>query len=498
MGIVFRQSIKSTAVIFIGSVVGAIVNYYSTYVFESDLQQFGFSKTIINLATIATVFVQMGSPSLMQIFTQRYPGNNKRKKVLITLCVLAPLTVVLSLLPCFLIFRDQIIHLFQPKDWPYLTVYYWWIPLLVLMFSYLTLFEAYMISQHKTAQGMVIKEVFLRLCNLVVLAALYFRTITFYEYIVYTILSYGIAAILILLLSARNEGFGFSTNWKLFNRKEYVEMLRFSWYHMLMGVSLILIGLVDAIMLAVLDEKGTASVPVYVISVFIVTLTTIPYRAMAGAAFPVLNRMYLQEQKEELEGIFKRSGVNILIVAVAMAMIIGLNLKNAVAILPPEYESIVPLVLILMLGRSADMITGLNSEMISISRYYKFNFRISLVLVGMMCLCNYLLIPRYSAYGAAWATTISLIIFNISKLIYLQKKMGMNPFTKRSLPVLIAGVITAAGVYFIPFVGHPVTDTIIRTAAIVLVYVPLLLWWRTSEDLNAYIQWLLKKINRSE
>ena len=133
------------------------------------------------------------------------------------------------------------------------------------------------------------------------------------------------------------------------------------------------------------------------------------------------------------------------------------------------------------------MATGLNNEMISVSKHYKFNFYISLILVGMIFLFNRILIPVYGVYGAAFGTTLALVIFNISKLIFLWKKMRLQPFTKSSVWVLAAGVVTGIFSYLVPFIINPIIDVIIRSTMIVVIFGFLLVISKPSEDLNNFL-----------
>ncbi|WP_232831873.1 lipopolysaccharide biosynthesis protein [Taibaiella helva] len=334
----------------------------------------------------------------------------------------------------------------------------------------------------------------LRIFGLLILMVFYFGFISFSGFFILTIFSHLLSAILLLWYSFRAGGFGFSNNWRTFTVAEYKELVHFSWYHLLMGLSLFVIGFLDSLMLAALSEDGVSSVPVYTIAVFITTLMTIPYRAIINAVFPVLNRAYIDQKKDEFYDLFARSSVNIQIVAIAMVIIIGFNLPNAVRVLPKGYESVLPVVWILMLGRMADMATGMNNEVISISSLYKFNFRISVFLIALLVLLNRILIPIYSIYGAAWGTTIAMILFNTAKTIYLRRKMNLWPFSIRSLAILFAGGLAGAVAYCMPYIGNPVADAIIRSLAILIVYILLLLRLRPSPDLNNFVTKIFNRI----
>lgn len=490
MGVVFRQSIKSTIVILAGNVIGALFNYFSTYVFGERLQDLGFSRIIFYIGALVQFATLLGSASVIQIFIQRYGSADERKRVLITVCSLMPLLATALALPFYIIFRDEIVQLFQEKDHAYFMEYYLWIVVLVLIWSYMTLYEGYLLSQHKSAAGLFMREVLLRLVSMAVLGMFYVGWIDYHTFIVCSIMAYCVPLAMLLWMSARTEGFGFSRRWKVFRISEYKEILHFAWYHLLANITYALIGSLDTLMLAVFG--GLASVPAYAISVFISVIMTIPYRAMAAAVIPVLNKAYIDNSDTAVREIFKRSGVNILIVAMGMLMIIGFNLRNAVAILPPGYDTVPSLVLIMSLGKMADMATGLNSEIISISRHYKFNFWSSLALVILMVILGFLMIPAYGTYGAAWSISIAMIIFNTAKVAFLWHKMKLHPFTRESLQIVGISMVAAVPVYFIPHLANPYLDTVVRTGVIVSVYGGLLLWLRPSPDINAYLDTVLK------
>jgi O-antigen/teichoic acid export membrane protein len=257
---------------------------------------------------------------------------------------------------------------------------------------------------------------------------------------------------------------------------------------MLVTASLNILGFVDVLLLVSLAPKGLDPAAVYGRAVFIVAIMVIPYRAMSSASIPTLNNAYHSGDTATIRDVFQRSGINILIAAIGMFLLIACNLDNLVAILPEGYSSIKPVVLILMIGKLVDMATGLNTELTSVSKYYKFNFRISILLVVLLVGFCYWLIPQYDIYGAAWASTIALALFNIAKMSFLWAKMDIVPFTRNSLGVLICGAIAFVPGYFIPEMFHPVTDTIIRSVIIAICYAGLLIWLKPSDDLNQYLK----------
>ena len=493
MGIVFRQSVKTTIVNFTGAALGALLVVASTYILSK--QGFGFTKNLTVEGSLLNFVVLLGSSSLAYTFTQRYGPQDKRKKVLITICAFIPLITTILLTIPYIIFRENVVNLYQPADRDFVNTYYMWLPVLVLFWSFMSFLDLYLISQLKVAASAFMREVLLRICNIIILVLYYYRLISFHDFVIATVLIYAIPPFVMLFMAMRTDNFGLSAQWNAFTKEEYKEMAHYAWYHLLFGISQNVMGYVDSLMLAPLDKNGMDSVGVYSVAIYITTLMVIPYRAMTSATYPILNKAYIENDMAALKDLFHRSGLNILIVAVAMLLLIGCNLNAAVGIFPKGYEAVSGLVMILMLGRMVDMASGLNNELISISRLYKFNFYVSILLVALSVIFNRVFIPQYGFYGAAWSSTLALVIFNVIKIVFLWKKMRILPFTNKSWLVLAAGLITGLAGYYMPHVNHfndtsytrIFLDVAARSAVIVIVYTTLLLILKPSADLNKYI-----------
>lgn len=496
MGIVFRQSVKTTIVNFTGAILGLTIFIYSNVLSKTE---FGITRNLVNAGAIMQYVVMLGTSALVYVYTQKYAVNDMRRKVLLTLCAVIPMISTLLLTIPYVFFREEIINLYLVRDRSLIREFFLWLPPLVFLWTLMSFLDAYLSSQMKVAFSSFMKEVLLRLCTLG-LFILYYpcHLISFYQFVVGTTLIYAIPVLIMFIQSIRTEGFGFSTKWNAFSKSEYKELAHFAWYHLLFGISVFVMGFIDQLMLPTLDKSGVSSLAVYSNAIYIATLIVIPYRAIATSAFPMLNKAYIAGEQDTLTDLFHRSGMNILIVATGMFVLVACNLPNAVAILPKGYEAISTLVLILMLGRVIDMATGLNNELISISKLYKFNFYIALLLLVLVVFFNRLLIPIYGVYGAAWASTLALAIFNIVKMIFLWKKMGLQPFTAKSWRVIVAGAVAGLGGYFLPSfynaqsMSKPyfliVCDAAFRSLIIFIIYTLLLLLLKPSSDLNTYLR----------
>ncbi|MFA6059318.1 MAG: polysaccharide biosynthesis C-terminal domain-containing protein [Taibaiella sp.] len=197
-----------------------------------------------------------------------------------------------------------------------------------------------------------------------------------------------------------------------------------------------------------------------------------------------------------LRNLFSRSSTNMQIIGVCMFILVYINIDNIqdiMAIIKGGYSQIKPLIMILMIGQLFDMLTGLNFELIGVSKYYRFNFWIALVLVALVFILNYFMIKEIGIYGAAWATTIGFVIFNIAKTFFLWNKMNIHPFSKATIYILITGTIVGFVTWIIPYLGNVFADAIFRS-----VLFALLMWFalyriKVSPELNDITDNLIHK-----
>jgi len=491
MGIVFRQSIKSTAITFFGALLGAAVMFVSTNLIPR--QELGFVRNLISQTVIASFFVLMGFNNTLFYYFHRFDNDKHKRAVFLSVCFGIPIVIlVLSFLP-YCLFPDYFVHFFKAEDIPFMRKYFLCLPLFTLFYMYSALTEHYLIVQMKVATSSFIKEVILRGLNLLMIVLFGLG------YIDFTVFIYGFVCVnlitlfLLLYLASRNDSFRFSANWKLFSRSEYGEILKFSGYHAMMGTSYFLIGFLDSLLLAVLDQDGLRSIPVYTNAVFISSVMAIPYRVMNSVAGADLNKAYTAKDHDKVQDVFGRSGLNILIASVFMAVIIACNLHNAVAIMGPGYGAVVGVTLLMLIGKLSDCGTGLNDIALNMSPYYRINFYLSIGVVALIAIADYVLIPRYGIYGAAWVMAGSMLIYNLAKSYFAWTKMGLQPFSKGSVVTLFIGAVTAGLTILIPEMANPYLDTILRCLVILAVFAGMVLWLKPSKDVEHYIEETLKK-----
>jgi O-antigen/teichoic acid export membrane protein len=99
----------------------------------------------------------------------------------------------------------------------------------------------------------------------------------------------------------------------------------------------------------------------------------------------------------------------------------------------------IPVILILGFNVLVNMGTGFNGEIITYSKYYRFN----LIAIGILILLNvslnilFIKVFYYGIEGVAIASLISMLLFNFSKLLFIYQKFRILPFDKSYLKLIL-------------------------------------------------------------
>jgi O-antigen/teichoic acid export membrane protein len=105
--------------------------------------------------------------------------------------------------------------------------------------------------------------------------------------------------------------------------------------------------------------------------------------------------------------------------------------------LPNQFEEFMILLLIVLVGRIIDMYSGLNGLILLSSKKYKIDIVFTLFLLVITIVLNMILLPKYGVVGAAIATSVALILYNFSRLIYVLIIFKIHPFQKSQLYIIM-------------------------------------------------------------
>ncbi len=482
MGIVFRQSVKTSIVQLTGAALGAGYVLATRRILPS--QDVGLLNNFVYQYSVLQPFLMFGGYSVVFGYMQRYDEQNGKRSDILSIVFLLP--IISAAIFCFFYFllKAPIIARYQPADQPFLSRYYGWLPLAALVSTYAGLLEAFLASKHKAALAVVSREVIVRCCNLALVGLVYLGMLSFEAFFVGSVLLLLVPLITLTLWCTREADFQFSFR-RFLDKKEERSVLHYSWFHLLAAASVTVMGFLDS--LVVMPLCASSAMAIYTTAQFIASLLILPYRSMTNAVSADLTNAYYARDTAKLKNIFGRSSVNMLIASGFMFVMIIPNLRNGLQLFPPAYTLAIPLVAILGIGRLVEVCTGVNAQMIAISPRYRFNFRNSVVLIIATLALDRWLIPKGGIVAAAWISTSCIAAFNIVNAVFLYYHDKLNPISLSTLKVLLIIAAVCAAGFFIPSIQQPILDAAIRTPLCLIAYLAMLLSFKASTDLSQYL-----------
>ena len=208
-------------------------------------------------------------------------------------------------------------------------------------------------------------------------------------------------------------------------RYEILEWNKLSFTFLLLSGFQLLLLQTDIIMIGY--YVGTTEAGFYTAAGKLVKLVTFGLFAINTMAAPIISQCHALKQKNELQRIIMLAAWGGLLYSslVSLAMVIfgGKLLRLYGEAFVVGY---IPLV-ILVGGRVIDSMTGLVGYLMMMTNHHKASMKIYGATVVLNIAMNMLLIPIYGMKGAAMATALSMIVWNIASVIYVRRKLGMNP-----------------------------------------------------------------------
>lgn len=433
MGIIIRQSFKSTIFLYFGILIGVInrlflLPYYLTF------EQLALLDLLIALATIISEISLLGLKGSLQKFFSLFE-NKKKLATLTGISITIPLLFLIIFSIIIILLKGPIVNLF-PKNKILFEEYFIYIIPFSFFMMYKGLFTVYAANKMRLTIPTILNEVFSKISVLISLILISISIINFSNYVFLMCLSYFIIAISLFIYCKYTLKMKMSFHFNNLSSSIKKEISSYSLFVLLMGLSNLISQYTDSIMLARLEGFNTAGI--YSIAFFIGLSIEMPKRAISSISGAVIAKHWNNNEVKEIDKLYKQSSINQGIIGGLLLVLVIINIDELFYLLPKSEALSVGknVAIIIGVSRFIDMITGVNNEILRTSKYYKLDFYMIVFFIILSISLNYILIPLYNIHGAAYATLISVTLYNLIRYILLKKLFNFNPFNIKTLVLL--------------------------------------------------------------
>jgi len=174
--------------------------------------------------------------------------------------------------------------------------------------------------------------------------------------------------------------------------------------------------------------------------------------------------------------------------------LINININELYLLInKPEYSVGVYIVLMISISELFKLSLGTNGAILTNSKYYKVFFYFSITMAFSVIVLNRILIEMLGIDGAALATLAVVILFSFVKVIYLNKKLRMHPYSKNTMIIFGIILVLFFAFYFLSFDIHPFLNILLKSVLVSSIFIFLIIKLKLSKDINKLLpKWLIK------
>jgi len=488
-----RQSIFSSLLIYMGFALGALNTYFYTKQGLFKPEEYGLIQAIININLVFFSICTLGSHAIMGRFFPYYDELPKKQNDLFSFVLFSSLIgfTVLCVLAYFL--QPLVVRKFQATSGMLLNYYYWILPFTLFYTVYYMLEVQSYISKKAIAPGFL-RETVYRLIITCLIVLFIFKVVNFDQFVKSYIFTYGLLAIFLATFLIKNGLLNFTfkiSSVTKTHRKEIIKMMLFVYTG---GIIFAIASNFDVINLT--RQGGLEKGAIFTLSTYISSIISVPQRSIVAITSPYLAQAWKDKNMAELSRIYSRSSINLLIISLFIFLNIWLNINDAYTVfnINPVFTAGKFVILILGLKFIIDMGTGVNSQMLHTSNFWKFEFITGVVLLFLTIPLNYWLTQKYDIVGAGIAGFISLTVYNAVRLWFIYYKFKMQPFSINSLKAILTATAIYFAIYFLTKNISGLPGMFIRSVLFSLLFIIATYYLKLTPDMAPVIIAIKKRL----
>ena len=433
MGVIAKQSIKGALANYLGVLIGAVTTFFVV----TDLltqEEIGLTRVMVDAAMLFAGLAQLGTNASILRFYPRFKDPEHRDHGFFGWSLILPFIGFSIIAILFFLFKSHIISYYS-KDAPLLVDYVYLLLPLTFFVLYMTVFETNASVLLHIAVPKFVREVVIRLLNLVAYL-LYGHHIISLDLFVILFCSSWVVATLINFFYLMSLGrISFKLDWQFVDKTLFREVGVYT----LFMTATVLAGNIKLFNSLFLAKEGLKLAGIYTIACYIANVVEIPYRSLGAISSPIISQAVSDGNIEEVNRLGRQVSLHQLLVACMLLFFIWINLTPLFAVIPngEQYVSGMWVVLFLGVANILNSTLSIATNILNFSKHFSFSLLFISLLTAAAIGFNLLLIPPLGVTGSACATLLAYIVYFTPLLTLLWCKLGISLFSRKQLWVFL-------------------------------------------------------------
>ena len=479
-----KQAFLFTIINYVGILIGIIS---TLFIYPKNKELLGVFRYVEALSLTLFPILLLGASQALINFNPKLELDFKKKLFNYSIFSI----IIISFLLFTIVFGLSFFSYFKGMKYIYFAF-----PIAICL-AFIELFKKQATIIQKIAAPTFFDNIIPKIALPIIFSLLLFQYISVEKSLLFYIASYILIFILvacyIIYYFKPNFDLKFEPLFKQVSKKEYY---RFSMFAFAGSLGSVFAFRIDALMIPKfisMEALGTFS-----IGVTLASALAVPATGIFTLYAPIISNYLKTENYAELNMKYKEVSKLLFFIGAILYSCIFLGIENLFMLLPTHENLIasIPVILILGFNVLVNMGTGFNGEIITYSKYYKFNLIAILLLVIMNISLNLLFILyfKFGIEAVAFASLLSMVVFNTAKLLFIYKKFKLFPFDESYLRLLGVFLFVLTLIYFLPNFNSILFNLIYKTTVCIFLNTIIIYQLKLVYQLNFWIDKIKNRI----
>ncbi len=490
MGIIKKQSISGSIYSYIGVGLGFVLSGILLPNLLSK-NEIGLLRVLLSYSTLLAQFAIFGMNTVAVKLFPSFRNPQKKHHGFLGIVLLVSMAGFLLTTTIYLGMHNYIVESAKEKSSLFIPYYYYVVPMVffTLLFG---IFDTYYRVLYNAVIGIIYKEVAQRGLIIASVILYFFKLINFHTLVILYTLAIISPSLFLLVALIKDKILFVKPDLSFIDKKLARQMASVAFFGIVASYSGVLVVNIDILMVD--HYLGLSNAGIYTITFFFGTLILVPLRTMGKISSVVIADAWKNNDRKTIMDIYRKSSLSLSVAGLLLLIGIWGNIDNIFKIIGTDYQAGKYVVLFIALANITDVFLGISPHIIVNSPHYRWLSFLLIFFTVLVIVTNYIFIPLYGIIGAALASLISKLIYNIAKYLFLYWKWRFQPFNIKHLYLILISIVTWYISTLIPTFNNFIIDIVIRSAAITTLYTTGIYYLKISTDINTSINKIFYRI----
>jgi len=441
MNIIIKRTLKGGFGLFLNRIIITLINFIYVFIAARFLgpKNFGLLSISISVFTIVEIFSNFGLPNTIQRFLSG-KDDGFCSRYYVTILSIGSVSTIITFIILFFSASFISKRIFNETELVYLLRY---LSIALLFSTPLELSRAVLIAKEKINSIIVIDVVnyVIRLILFISLFLIFNEIIVVIWAIIIGYVSSLVIAIIFLKKFNLKPKFDYS-------HSSYKNIFNYSLPILFVGLSYVISNQTDRLMIGMFSTAF--AVGIYALVTKLSELLHFLHGSFLRIFMPIASDSYrsgnMDDIKKSYYFINRWVGITNSLILIIFA---GFG-KKIISLFGEDFPIVTSYKVLLIVGIYSFFTTwvGPSGALLQITNRQRIELLNTIVFILLNILLNYILIPIYGIFGAAFATLISGVTRNIMQIIEIRIIYNFYPFNKNHLFLLFISIAVILTVYF--------------------------------------------------